>query len=94
MRKQQQQCPLGNATEKQEAGAVCVCWGGVSMHKHLKSPRDTSEGCVIPTDVNSMPWILSLLHGCTLSILSKDGSQRAGLRLAKLEAQEIAGDTN
>lgn len=86
--------PIGECNRK-TGGRSCVCvLGGVSMHKHLKSPRDTSEGYVIPTDVNSMPWILSLLHGCTLSILSKDGSQRAGLRLAKLEAQEIAGDTN
>lgn len=72
---------------------MCVL-GEASVHKHLKSPHDTSEGCVIPTDVNSMPWILALLHRCTLSILSKDGSQSAGLRLAKLEAQEIAGDAN
>lgn len=85
--------PIGECNRK-TGGRSCVCvLRGMSVHKHLKSP-DTSEGCVIPTDVNSMLWILSLLHGCTLSILSKDGSQHVGLRLVKLEAQEIAGGTN
>lgn len=29
---------------------MCGGGGGASVRKHLKSPGDTSEGCVIPID--------------------------------------------